>query len=404
MMSLLEFSVLGRTLLFALFLTSGGSGEVLAALQGTEQHEPKIVIFHNTTDVKFSPSGRLVIFQLPASFLVVKSDKIPTSTEQLQAMPTTEGYAIGFLPSELVAYKQNRTIRILDPVKDETKLAISERDIDESGLDAFEARPLAIRSNEELFTGDGSWHWGGSMGNIYSFDLRQQKVTKKTKIPGMFYPQISSSGRYLVFEYGAEANNNAYIYNIRKNTNHSIHKYFGFKKEFPKFDEFSEAPIIWLRGQERFLLFVSEGGDSDNEDSEFLVLVDVPSKRVVWKSQLSQWFFPTYFQQIDEEFAVFSNESGVFYVELTSGIIAGPRFKGESASVSPDGKRVAYYQSETLMISDNAGKNNKSIMALPGQSEIAKSYKAMGMHSPIWTPDSKSLFVLTNTGASWVRF
>ncbi len=404
MMPILNFSVFGGTILFALFITSGGGGEISAALQGTEQNDPKIVVLHNITDVKFSPSGRFVIFQLPASFLVVKSDKIPTSTEQLQVMPTTEGYAIGFLPSELIAYKHSRTIRILDPVKGETKLAIPARDIDQSGLDAFETRPLAIRSNEELITGDGSWDWGGSMGNIYSFDLRKQKITKKTKIPGMFYPQISSSGRYMFFEYGAEANNNAYIYNIRNNTNHSIHKYFGFKKEFPKFDEFSEAPIVWLRGQEKFLLLVSEGGDSDNEDSEFLVLVDVPSRSIVWKSQLSQWFFPTHFQQIDEEFAVFSNESGVFYVELTTGIIAGPKFKGESASVSPDGKRVAYYQSETLMISENAGQNNKSIMALPGQSEIATSYKAMGMHSPIWTPDSKSLFVLTNTGASWVRF
>lgn len=390
-----------RNLFLRLILILAGiSSASIVAAQDSEFKVDKInskaVRISGAKNVVYSPSGKFAALQTSSNFLLLPAQNLGQSIENPANARFTRGQIIGFLPSETLIYCTDDGVFALDPLKLTSRKLFSQTAAQRLIENQPNEKAIVIASNDLLITGDGSYDWGGNKGNIYKFDLARKRVTKSAVIWDFWYSSLSPTGRFVLYEHGAENNNNTDLYDILQGKNYPISKYFNFKINFPKLKATDEVPIIWLRGRDRFLASVSPADDGENdpvkEEPDWLVLFDVPTRKILWKKPMDKRAFPTEYHQLDSNKLLVNFEDGIYELSLANGSLRkNSRLDGKQIAVSPNGKMVAFTKSNQVIIASPGGNNKKVILDLPADWKWQTAYKGMGERSPLWSADAKSL-------------
>lgn len=312
--------------------------------------EPNIVRASGVSDAVFSSDGRFLALQAPAKFAVLPVQNLYKNLENPIGLREYEGKVVGFLPSNALIFLNRDGVFTLDPLRPKPKRLFTPA-VGKQLIDDFDLRfnSVVIVSNDLIITGDGSYDWGGEMGNIFRYDLKRRRMTRAARVPMFWYASLAPSKAFILYEHGAEDNNNAELYDILRNRNYAIANYLYLKKHFPEFKETDEAPIAWLDGRDRFLATVEATGEYGNDERVWLALFDVPARRMIWKTVLEKLFFPTDFQQMDEDKALFVADDTVFELSLRNGMISKhPNIGGKSIAVNPDRKTIAFVTSTII--------------------------------------------------------
>ena len=233
------------------------------------------------------------------------------------------------------------------------------------------------------------------MGNIFRYDLKRKRVIKGARISDFWYASLSPSGKYILYEHGSDVNNNTDLYDISQDKNHPISEYFNFKNSFSEYEATDEYPIVWLRNQDRFLAGVNSNDDNDEiGEKVWLALFDVLGKKVSLKKLLDKWFFPSNFQQLDDNKALLSYEDGVYELSLENGDLRkNSNIDGGQIAVSPDRTKITFIKSSQLFVASPDGNNRKLILDLQSDWKPQTAYKGGGERLPVWSTDSNSLIL-----------
>ena len=343
--------------------------------------DEKTVRIEGVADAFYSPSGKLLAIQGESNFLLL-------STRDLSKIIERSGNIIGFLPSETLVFSDRGEIFALAPPA-KLPRRIFAANLAKNLIDAPGQSGVVIVSNDLIVAGGGSFDWGGRKGNIFRFNLKTKRMTKGARVWAFWYTSLSPSGRYVLYEHGAEDTNNADLYDVLLDKNYPIHEYFSLEREFPGFEWNEEVPIAWLAGRDRFLAEIMTRKESGETDENWLVLFDVPSRKIIWKKLFIQSMFPPGFQQIDDETAFIDTYDGIYELSLTTGEMKkSEKIDGARASVSPDKKRIAFINVEKVFVASTGGRDKKQIFELPRDWEMQRAYKGMGERPPLWSPSS----------------
>lgn len=368
-----------------------------------EKISRNVLQINNVSEAVYSLSGKFIAIQNGSSFFLLPTQNLDKSLVEIQKFRSWSGNIIGFLPSELFIYSNQTGIFALNPI-DLTEQSIFPANIAKNFYEKRLTRnEILIVSNDLIISGDGSYDWGAEKGNIFKFDLKRKLFFKGAQIYAFWYASVSPSRKYVLYEHGAEANNNADLYDISRNKNYPVSEYFNFKKEFPNYKVTDESPIAWI-GTDKFLAEVSDNGDAVEKNNSFLVLFDVAAKKTVWKKSVDKYLFPTAFQQLNAEKALVNYENEVFELSLTDGkTVKIPTIEGSSIAVSPDKTKVAFFNSNQLFVAAVNGDDKKSILELPAEWKHQNAYKGMGERTPLWSANGDSLILFAENQLLLVR-
>ena len=357
--------------------------------------KPNVVRLSGARDAIYSPSSKLLAIQASSNFLLLTVQNLTKSFDNLSKVRKWNGQIIGFLPSETLIYSNGKETFALEPIKQESQKIFSRNLAGYTNNYDLTDKIIVIVSNDLIITGDGSYDWSGKMGNIFRYDLKRKRLTKGAKIPMFWYASLSPSGKYILYEHGAEDNNNTDLYDISRDKNYPISEYFNFKNSFPQYKETDETPLVWLHSRDRFLAEISSNDDNDDIDEKvWLALFDVPSRKVIWKKSVDKWFFPSNFQQLSDEKALLDFDDGVYELFLENGDLRkNSNIDGKQIAVSPNRKNIAFIKSNQLFVASPDGSNRKLILDLPSDWKPQTAYKGGGERPPTWSVDSSSLIL-----------
>ena len=350
--------------------------------------------FVDVSDATFAPSGEFLAIQGSSNFYVLPTRNLFDAFKTLTDYPARTGKIIGFLPSGKLIYSDRGEIFSLNAANAQVERLFDKTASTPLANKDFARKEYVIVSDDLIVTGDGNYDWGVGKGNIFRYDLSTKNVIKGPTIPAFWYASKSSDGRYVLYEHGAEANNNVELYDVSSNRNFAISKYFNFKKLFPSMKATDEVPIGWLANQNRFLALVEPNDEEQYTDNHTLVLFDVATKGIIWKTSLSHGLFPSSFQEIGDGRSLLCLDDGIHELSLLNGkIITFPGFKGTQCSVSPDRMEIAFIESNLLKVIGTAGGNERDLFELPSNWKHAEDYKGMGSRPPLWSPTGDSLIM-----------
>lgn len=361
-----------------------------------EKINPRVERVLGPSDAVYSQSGKFLALQGSSKFVVFQSHDLRKSFDDLKKLREWDGKIIGFLPRDSLIYFNNEGVFALDPIIQKAeKLFIPAVGKHLTEDFALRLNSIVIASKDLIITGDGSYDWGGEMGNIFRYDLKRRRMTRGARIPMFWYASLSPSTKYILYEHGAEDNNNAELYDVRQNKNYSISDYFNFKKTLPELKNTDEVPVAWLDNQDLFLAQISPQGDEDGSSTnEWLVLFDVPSRKIIWKRPLEKWFFPTHFQQLDRNKGLFVVDDSIYELSLTDGSSRKlSEIDGKSIAASPDGKTMAFVMSNQLFVASPDGRGKKLLCNIPSDWKTQTAYKAMGERPPLWSENGDTVIL-----------
>jgi hypothetical protein len=347
------------------------------------------------TNAISSPSGKFLAVQSFSKFSLLATQNLNESIENLNER---DGKIIGFLPSDTLIYAANGEVLVLDPANRQQTTARkifsgnSAQNLIEPGMGQSE---VVIVSNDLIVSGSGSYDWGGDKGNIYRYDLKTKRTTKGAKVWGFWYASRSPSGKYILYEHGAEDNNNADLYHVLQNRNYPIAEYFNFRRVFPKLSPTNEVPIGWLAGKDRFLAEITSQEDDLAEPKGWLVLFDAAARKIIWKKSINKFLFPTDFQQLNADKALLRyDDSGVYELSLRNGAMRrNAKIDGDALTVSPDGKSIVLIEKKQVFNSSPDGRDKKQILELPPEWKPQTVYKGMGTRPPLWSAGGDWLII-----------
>ena len=383
-------------ILAVVFVTCESSKIVFAqtSMLQVENVNPRVVRISGLSDAMYSPSGKFLALQGASKFVVFpshdlgKSHNLGKSIDDLKKIHEWNGKIIGFFPDGSLIYFNNNGVFTLDLIKEKAEKIFIPA-VGKYLTEDFDLRSnsIVIASKDLIITGDGSYDWGGKMGNIFRYDLKRRRMTKGARIPMFWYASLSPSAKYILYEHGAEDNNNTELYDVRENKNYSISDYFNFKKTLPELENTDEVPVAWLDDKDLFLAQISPQGDGyGSSTNEWLVLFDVPGRKIIWKRPLEKWFFPTHFQQLDNNKGLFVVDDSVYELSLTDGNSRKlSDIDGKSIAASPDGKTIAFVMTNQLFVSSPDGRGKKLLCDIPLDWKAQTAYKAMGERPPLWS-------------------
>lgn len=353
--------------------------------------EPTIISIEGASEAIFSPSGKFLSIKISSNFVVLSTKDLEKSLNDLPNKRKWEGQPVGFLPSDELFYIfQNETYK-LEPATQKSRKMFTRNLVDYKRELDLTHKDIVIVSTDLIISGNGNYDWGGEKGNIIRFNLKDGQVSKGAEIWDFWYAYLSPSGRYILYEHGAEDNNNADIYDITKNKNYPVAKYFNLKKIFPKYKETDEMPVAFLKNQDSFLAQINQN-DDESDDQNWLVLFDVSSKKVIWKKLIDGWFFPSEFQQLNNDKAFITLGEEIYNLNLKSGELQkNSIISGRLLSISRDGSKIAFLESNKLFTISPDGTGRKLLLDLPPNWEFQKAYKGMGERLPEWSIDNNWL-------------
>jgi hypothetical protein len=207
---------------------------------------------NGVNEALFSPSGKFLAIQSDEKFFLLPTENLNESIANLEKLNPLNGQIVGFLPSDALIYSSANVVFSLEPATLKTQKLFTGAATKFLDGGRLKQKEIVVVSNDLIISGDGNYDWGGNKGNILKFDLRRRKFSRGAPIDAFWYASVSPDGKYVLYEHGAEDNNNADIYDIALNKNYPLSKYFNFKKEFPKYKWIDEMPIAWV-GTNRFL-------------------------------------------------------------------------------------------------------------------------------------------------------
>lgn len=348
---------------------------------------------NGATEAIYSASGKFLAIQSGSKFFLLPTENLSETIQNLEKSRARDGQIVGFLPSETLLYWHQNKIFALDPSASTERVLFSGNAAKLLSEQSLDAKEIVVVSDDLIVSGDGNYDWGADKGNIFKFDLKRKRFSRGAPIHAFWYASPSPSRRYVLYEHGAEDNNNSDLYDIAQNKNYPLAEFFNFKKEFPKYDATDEKPVAWI-GADKFLAEVSGNGDGVENDGTFLVLFDAAAKKIVWKKPVERWLFPTAFQQLSADKALVNYENKVYELSLKDGKMAKiSAVEGSSIAISPDKKRIAFFNSNQLFVAAISGDDKKSILELPAGWKHQEAYKAMGERTPLWSADGGSLIL-----------
>jgi hypothetical protein len=258
-------------------------------------------------DAKYSPSGEWLAINTASRFYLLPTAGLDEALANLEKTPSLEGQVVGFMPSGKILYTTMKGTFTLDPATLKSNAIFQMTKDDEENERFYSQNALVVVSENLIVSGDGRFDIGLEKGNILRFDTRssQHAPSRGARIDGFEYPTLSPSGRFVLYEHGAESSNHADFYDVRENVNHPMSKRFNFRAAFPRYKKTLEVPIAWV-DRDRFLAIVEEnklGVDvlyrqEYTDGTEWLVLCDASTGKIVWKKQAGITFLPSQFQQI----------------------------------------------------------------------------------------------------------
>ncbi len=344
------------------------------------------------SDAVFSLSGEFLAVQGPSKFYILPTANLIDTFRSLEDYPKLGGTILGFISSSKLVYAESDEIFRVDATDGRIEKLFDKTNSKPLATADRARKEFVIVSADLIITGDGNWDWGEAKGNIYLYDLVGRKVTKGAVIPAFWYASKSSDGKYVLYEHGAEDNNNVDLYDVPSNKNYAISKYFNFRKLFPSMSGTDEVPIAWLPNKHQFLALVQPNDDEGDANLQHLALFDVVGKRVVWKTNLENDFFPSSFQLLKDGRSLLCLEAGIHELSLLNGKLTKlGGFDGSKCSVSPDLSEVAFFDSNTLTVSPTAGEGKQKLFDLKSTWQFEEDYKGMGNRPPIWSPKGDAL-------------
>jgi hypothetical protein len=341
----------------------------------------------------FSFSGEFVAVQAPSKFYLLPTGNLFESFKTLEDYRAYRGTIIGFLPSDRLVYSDGGEIFRVDAAGTQAEKLFDKSAAVRLADQDVVRKEFVIVSEDLIVTGDGNYDWGEAKGNIFLYDLKEKKVTKGPSIPAFWYASRSPDARYVLYEHGAEANNNVEIYDVLSNRNFAVSEYFNFRKAFPTLRATDEMPIDWLSSAEQFLAIVEPSGEDDLQTVvSKLVLFDVPKRQIIWKTDLKAPFFPSAFQEISNRRALLCLDDGVYDLSLLDGSVSKVSDSSVTqCSISRDRKEFAFVESNVLKVVGTEGRDERKVVEIPADWKHAADYKGMGSRPPLWSPKSDSI-------------
>lgn len=357
------------------------------------------------TNVKFSPSGKLMIIQMDTGFYLFPIKRLEEVIANLGDFDNlwTEGQAKDFLPlSEKVVFAPRRGLYALNPqtLKTEPIYQMTAED-EEKGNYLSDGEMVAVSENL-IVSGDGEYDIGLEKGNILHFNVRGGRVKRGARINGFRYAYLSPSRKYIVFDHAGEQNINADLYDVGRDINTPIPKRFNFKRHFPKYKKTNIDLLGWF-GANRFAATVDEDQFDEYETKNFndvkdtpawLVMFDATAWKIVWKRQLNDINAPVHLEQLSQTKAFFyGGDSGRYEVTLDNGTLTKlTNIKGTGFSFSSDKTQMAFFDDRRVFVSSANGADKKLAVEIPENRENT-SVTNKGTTWINWSPDGKRLFV-----------
>lgn len=348
----------------------------------------------NADNIIFSPKGDKLAILNKTSFVVIDADYEVVKKFKGSSEKQTYGNFVCFLPDGSVVYNCEAKTFKIQPGEEIGEQVLSE---EIEGGDS-ESKAAVVFDNDIIYSGDGSYDWGGKKGNVIKYNLRKGLVTRKCQINGYWYAQLSASKKYILYQYGSEENNNAYFYDIIKDKNYSVSDYFAFNRALKSGTD--EEPIIWIKNKDAFICGASayEEGKSHflSESENWLVCCDIKSKKILWKVADKLSYFPDDWVQINEKEALIRSGDTVYVMSVDNGMVKECNWinGARKLSVSQDGKKIAYIKKNTLFVGNMFSVNFRKVFTFSKDFIEQYSYKGMGTHCPVWSPDGKMIFYL----------
>lgn len=391
-----------------LILTVCLSAAWIRAQPAVEQTAPNATLIVGVTDAKVSPSGKFIILQTDVGFHVIPTERLDDITGDIDDadFPWSEGWAKTFMPSGRILVKTRRGLYTFDPQKtgEDREIYSASADDEEKGTYLNDGE-LVVVSEKLIISGGGDYDFGGNKGTIIRFDLRRRRYTRGARIDGFKKPQLSPSGKYVLYEHGNDDINTADLYDIGRNVNYPIEKRFNFKRHFPKYKYVDIKPLAWVAAN-KFVAAIDENQSEEFKASPnpldlpdtpaWLALFDAANGKIVWKKQLS-FNAPPFLEQLNSSKAFFYNEKGRYEISLADGRLTKlPDIEGSLFTFSPDKKKLAFINGSQIFVSSSDGANKKLIFNLPEKRQDGTAFNPNRIHTINWSPDGKRLFVFEN--------
>jgi hypothetical protein len=363
--------------------------------------------------VIFSPSGKSMIVQMSWGFYVLPTEKLDDAEAGFKESryPCLEGWAKGFLPSGKIVFAARRGLYTVEPATKKTEPIYQITAAEEENGNYLIDGEMVFVSENLIVSGDGDYDLGLKKGNILRFDVKRQSAARRAQIRGFQNPMLSPGGRYILYEHNGENGGSADFYDLAADRNYPLAGRFNFKRVFPKYKRTFERPVAWI-SPSRFLAEVDEDQSApvdENEDESdtksWLVLFDAATGKIIWKRQSNLEMFPPYFHQLSATKALAETDGGIYEISLADGRLKRiiPHFYGNSISISPDKKQLAYFSAHQLYVAAIGGENEKPVFDLPAEWKSVSAYKGMGAMPPLWSPDGKRLIIFDEKRALFIR-
>ena len=380
-----------------------------------EKIAPQATQVSGATDVIFSPSGKSVIVQLSWGFYVLPTEKLDDADAGFEESryPCLEGWAKGFLPSEKIVFAGRRGLYTMEPATKKTEPIYQITAAEEENGNYLIDGEMVLVSENLIVSGDGDYDLGLKKGNILRFDVERRSASRRAEIRGFQNPMLSPGGRYILYEHNGENGGNADFYDLAADRNYPLAGRFNFKRVFPEYKLTFERPIAWI-SPSRFLAEVVENqsapGAESAEEAElsterWLVLFDAETGKLVWKRQANAEMLPPYFHQLSATKALALAGGDIYEISLSDGksrrIVSD--FHGNSFSVSPDKKQLAYFSAGHLYTASVDRKNEKSVFDLPADWKSVSAYKDKGAQPPVWSPDGRRLIIFDEKRVIFIK-
>ncbi len=361
-----------------------------------------------TLDARFTPDGKYLIVSASGEFCAIPTEKLDAGIDDLDKARSFKGEPSGYLPSGKIVFSTLQGLYALDPLTEKirTIYALPESEIDPENF--YLARRLVVLSDELIIAGDGDSPDGRPDGNVLRFDVERGRRTRGAAVSGFYNPRLSPSRRFILYENGNGLDKSyAELYDIARDRRAALARRFDLKRAFPKYKNIIERPVAWT-GANTFLAEV-EKVDREREISDatytsedaWLVLFNAATGRIVWKTRPMIEFGGTYYQQLGAgAMLVETGESHVYELSLANGKVKRlPQLEGSEFSLSPDKKKLTFFQSNRVFVSALDGSGKKKILDLP------KNWAPdpWDLQPSRWSPDGRRLFVYNDKQFLYVR-
>lgn len=403
-------------LVFLLFIISNGDARAGVFPLKVERIAPDITQISNVADVgyvtidaHFTPDGKYLIVSASGEFCVLPTANLDQRIENLDRARVWKGEPTAYLPSGKIVFSTVEGIYALDPVAEKirTIYALPESEVDPENY--YLAWRLVVLSDDLIISGDGDSADGSPDGNILQFDTRRGRRTRGTPIPGFYNPQISPSRRFILYEHGNGLDKgSSEIYDIARAARYQIARRFNLSRAFPKYEKISLRTIAWV-GANTILAEV-EKVDSEREISDatyisehsWLVLLNVATGRIVWKSQPEMPFGASIYHQLSAtKMLVDAGERSLYELSLTNGKVKQvPNLEGQRFALSPDRKKLVYFNdANEVFAATTDGSNRKKILDVPKDWKLDRWIR----RPSLWSPDGKRLIVFDDKRFLFMR-